>query len=132
MDAQSALFIALAVGVLALVAVLAFALLSITRNVELMTKRLDESLRQFEMTAEDARKTNAVVREIISEVERGVSNVSHFTEGLRTLRGSVDVVSKVFEYGLSPALVNTASVLVGIKAATSHILDRFVRKEAGK
>ena len=47
MDAQSALFIALAVSVLALVAVLAFALLSITRNVELMTKRLDESLRQF-------------------------------------------------------------------------------------
>ena len=132
MDAQSALFIALAVGVLALVAVLAFALLSITRNVERMTKRLDESLRQFEMTAEDARKTNAVVREIISEVERGVSNVTHFTEGLRTLRGSVDVVSKVFEHALSPALVNTASVLVGFKAATSHILDRFVRKEAGK
>ena len=132
MDAQSALFIALAVGVLALVAVLAFTLLSITRNVERMTKRLDESLRQFEMTAEDARKTNAVVREIISEVERGVSNVTHFTEGIRTLRGSVDVVSKVFEHALSPALVNTASVLMGFKAATSHILDRFVRKEARK
>jgi len=73
LDAQSVLFIALAVGVVALVAVLSVALLSIKRNVERITQRLDESLRQFEMTAEDARKTNAAVREIISEVERGVS-----------------------------------------------------------
>jgi ABC-type transporter Mla subunit MlaD len=93
-----------------------------------ITQRLDESLRQFEMTAEELRKTNADVREILSDVERGVSNVTHFTEGVRSLRGTVDVATKVFDHALSPALVNVASVLVGFKAATSHILDRFVRK----
>jgi uncharacterized protein YoxC len=132
LDAQTILFIALAVSAVVFVVVMSIVLLSIKRNMDQITTRLDESLRQFEMTAEDARKTNAAVREIISEVERGVSNVTHFTEGLRTFRGSVDVVSKVFERALSPALINTASVIVGFKAATSHILDRFVRKEARK
>jgi len=132
LDAQTVLFIALAVAVLALVAVVAIALLSITRNVDRITRRLDESLRQFEMTAEDARKTNAAVREIISEVERGVSNVTHFTEGVRALRGTVDVATKVLDHAVSPALVNVASVLVGFKAATAHILERFVRKEEKK
>ena len=132
MDAQMVFFFALAVSVVVFVVVMSIVLLSIRRDVNQITQRLDESLRQFEMTAEDARKTNAAVREIISEVEQGVSNVTHFTEGIRTLRGSVDVVSKVFEHALSPALVNTASVLMGFKAATSHILDRIVRKEARK
>ena len=84
------------------------------------------------MTAEDARKTNAAVREILSEVERGVSNVTHFTEGIRSLRGTGGRGSKVFDHALSPALVSAASVLVGFKAATSHILDRIVRKGGGK
>jgi uncharacterized protein YoxC len=126
------LFTALAVAVVALVIVLSIALLSVRKNIERITQRVDESLRQFEMTAEDMRKTNAAVREILSDVERGVSNVTHLTEGVRALRGSVDVVTKVFDHAVSPALVNVASVLVGFKAATSHILGRFVRKEEGK
>ena len=132
MDAQTVLFIALAVAVVALVVVLSVSLLSIRRNVDRITQRVDESLRQFEMTAEDVRKTNAAVREILSDVDRGVSNVKHFTEGVRALRGSVDVVTKVFDHAVSPALVSVASVLVGLKAATSHILDRVVRKEERK
>jgi uncharacterized protein YoxC len=132
LDAQTILFIALAVAAVALVVVLSFALLSIRRNMDRITQRFDESLRQFEMTAEDVRKTNAAFREILSEVERGVSNVTHFTEGVRALRGSVNVVTKVFDHAVSPALVSTASVLVGLKAATFHILDRFVRKEERK
>ena len=132
MDAQTVLFIALSVAAMALVVVLSVALLSIRRNVDRITQRVDESLRQFEMTAEDVRKTNAAFREILSDVERGVSNVTHFTEGVRALRGSVDVVTKVFDYAVSPALVSAASVFVGLKAATFHILDRFVRKEERK
>lgn len=132
MDAQMALFTALTVAAVVLVVVLSIALLSIRRDVGRIAQRVDESLRQFEMTAEDLRKTNAAVREILSEVERGVSNVTHFTEGVRALRGTVDVVTKVFEHAVSPALVNVASVLVGFKAATSHILERFVRKEERK
>jgi hypothetical protein len=84
------------------------------------------------MTAEDVRKTNAAFREILSEMERGVSNVTHFTEGVRALRGTVDVATKVFDHAVSPALVSTASAFVGLKAATSHIFDRFVRKEERK
>jgi len=107
-------------------------LLSIRRNVNQITQRLDESLRQIEMTAEDLRRTNGDVREILSGVERGVSNVAHLTEGVRALRGPVDVASKVFEHALSPALINAASALVGFKAATSHILERIVRKGVRK
>jgi uncharacterized protein YoxC len=132
LDAQAVLFIALAIAAVALVVVLSVALLSIRRNVDRITRRVDESLRQFEMTAEDVRKTNAAVREILHDVERGVSNVTHFTEGVRALRGTVDVATKVFDHAVSPALVNVSSVLVGFKAATSHILDRFVRKEERK
>jgi len=132
LDAQAVFFIVLAVAVVAFLLVLSIALLSISRNMNLITKRLDESLRQFEMTAEDARKTNAAMREILSDVERAVSNVTHFTEGIRALRGTVDVATKVLDHAVSPALVNVASVLVGFKAATSHILDRFVRKEGRK
>jgi uncharacterized protein YoxC len=132
LDAQTVLFLALAVAVVALVAVLSVALLSIRRNVDRIAQRVDESLRQFEMTAEDVRKTNAAVREILSDVERGVSNVTHFTEGIRALRGSVDVATKVFDHAVSPALVNVASVIAGFKAATSNILERFVRKEERK
>ena len=132
MDAQTVLYIALAVAVVVLVVVLSVVLLSIRRNVSQLTQRVDESLRQFEMTAEELRKTNAAVREILSGVERGVSNVTHLTEGVRALRGSVDVVTKVFDHAVSPALVNVSSVLVGIKAATSHILERLVRKEGRK
>jgi uncharacterized protein YoxC len=132
LDAQSILYIALAVAAVALVAVLSVVLLSIRRNVNQLTQRVDESLRQFEMTAEELRKTNADVRGILSNVERGVSNVTHLTEGVRSLRGPVDVASKVFEHALSPALINAASALVGFKAATSHILERIVRKGVRK
>ena len=132
MDTQTILLFALAVAAVALVVVQSVALLSLRRNLDRITQRIDESLRQFEMTAEDLRKTNAAVREILSDVERGVSNVTHFTEGIRALRGTVDVVTKVFDHAVSPALVNVASVLVGFKAATSNILDRFVRKEERK
>jgi uncharacterized protein YoxC len=132
LNAQTVLFIALAVAVVALVVVVSVALMSIRRDVDRITQRVDESLRQFEMTAEDVRKTNAAFREILSDVERGVSNVTHFTEGVRALRGTVDVATKVFEHAVSPALVSTASAIAGLKAATSHILDRFVRKEERK
>jgi uncharacterized protein YoxC len=132
LEALTVLYIALAVAVVVFVVVLSIVLLSIRRNVDQITLRLDESLRQVEMTTEDLRKTNAVAREILSDVERGVSNVTHLTEGIRSLRGTVDVATKVFDLALSPALINVGSALVGFKAATSHILDRFGRKGGRK
>jgi uncharacterized protein YoxC len=132
LDAQAVFFIVLAAAAVAFVVVLSIALLSIRRNMDRITQRLDESLRQFEMTAEDARKTNAAMRDILSDVERAVSNVTHFTEGVRALRGTVDVATKVFDHAVTPGLVSAASAVAGLKAATSHILDRFVRKEGRK
>jgi len=44
----------------------------------------------------------------------------------------VDGARKVCEHALSPALINMGAVRVGCKAATSHILYRFVRKEERK
>jgi uncharacterized protein YoxC len=132
LETQVLLLIILTVAAVALVVVLSIVLLSIRRNMNRITQRLDESLRQFEMTAEECRKTNASVQEILYDVERGVSNVTQFTDGVRALRGTVDVVTKVFDHAVSPALVNVSSVLVGFKAATSHILERFVRKEDRK
>jgi uncharacterized protein YoxC len=132
MDPQTIFFIALGGITMVLVVFLVIVLLSIRRNVEQITQRFDQSARQFEMTAEDLRKTNAIVREILSDVEQGVSNVTHFTEGVRSLRGPVDVATKVLAHTLSPALINAGSALLGFKAATSHILDRIVRKEARK
>jgi uncharacterized protein YoxC len=132
MDPQTIFFIALGGIALVLVVFLAIVLLSIRRNVEQITQRFDQSARQFEMTAEDLRKTNAVVRGILSDVEQGVSNVTHLTEGVRSLRGPVDVATKVLAHTLTPALINAGSALLGFKAATSHILDRIVRKEARK
>ena len=132
MDAQSVLYVALAVAALLLAIVLSIALLAVRRSLDQLTRRVDETLRQVEMTAEDLRKTNASVREILSGVEQGVSNVAHFTEGVRTLRGPLDVASKVLDYAVSPMLVNLAGGVAGVKAAASHILGRFGRKEERK
>lgn len=132
MEALTILYIALAVAAVVFVVVLSIVLLSIRRNVDQITLRLGESLRQVEMTTEDLRRTNAVAREILSDVERGVSNVTYFTEGIRSLRGTVDVATRVLDHALSPALINAGSALVGFKAATSHILDRFGRKGGRK
>ena len=132
MDALSVLYVALAVAALLLAIVLSIFLLAVRRNLEQLTRRLDESLRQVEMTAEDLRKTNVTVREILSGVEQGVSNVAHFTEGVRALRGPVDVATRVLDHAVSPMLVNLVGGVAGVKAAVSHIFERFVRKEGRK
>jgi len=132
LDALSVLYVALALAALLLAIVLSIALLAIRRNMEQLTRRVDETLRQMEMTAEDLRKTNASVREILSGVGQGVSNLAHFTEGVRALRGSLDVASKVLDHAVSPVLVNIAGGFAGVKAAASHILERFGRKEERK
>jgi hypothetical protein len=122
------MYVAFGIAALLIAVAASLALLAVRRNLEQLTRRIDESLRQFEMTAEDLRKTNASVREILAGVEQGVSNVAHFTEGIRALRGSVDVATKVFDHALSPVLVNFAGGVAGVKAAASHILERFGRK----
>ena len=132
MDWLSVLYVALAAAALLFSIVLSVFLLSLRRNLEQLTRRLDESLRQVEMTAEELRKTNVGVREILSGVDHGVSNLLHFTEGVRALRGPVDVATKVLDRTVSPVLMNLVGGVAGVKAAASHILERYARKGGKK
>ena len=77
------------------------------------------------MTTEDLRKTNTAVRGVVSGVDYAVSNVAHFTDGIRNLRGPVDVAAKVFDHSVSPALIGFAGGIAGIKAAASYIVHRI-------
>ncbi len=129
MDPLSILYIALAVSALVLSIGITYTLLGIRRNAEQLTQRLDETLRQVEMTAEDLGKTVIAVREVVSGVVKAVANVIHFTEGFRALRGPLDVAAKVLDHSVSPALVGLSGGLAGIRAAASHILHRFAGKE---
>ena len=132
MDPLSILYIALSVAVLVLAVGVSVALLGIRRSVDQIARRLDETLRQFEMTTEDLRKTNNTIREVVSGLDRAVSNVAYFTEGIRALRGPVDVAMKVLDHSVSPALVGFAGGLAGLKAAASHIIHRFAGKEESR
>jgi len=129
LDPLSILYIALAVAVLIVGIAIAVALLGVRRNVAQLTQRLDETLRQFEMSSEDLRKTNAAVREVVNDVDRAVGNVAHFTDGVRALRQPLDVVSKILELSVSPTLINLAGGLAGVRAAASHIIHRGAGKE---
>ena len=129
MDSLSIMHIALAVSALILAIGVTYALMGIRRSVEQLTQRLDETLRQVEMTTEELRRTNTAVRGVVSGLDIAVSNVTHFTEGIRTLRGPVDLVMKVLDHSVSPTLVGLSGGIAGIKAAASHILHRFAGKE---
>ncbi|MBE0603303.1 MAG: hypothetical protein IH611_06695 [Deltaproteobacteria bacterium] len=129
MDSLSIMHIALAVSALILAIGVTYALLGIRRSVEQLTQRLDETLRQVEMTTEEMRRTHTAVRGVVSGLDLAVSNVTHFTEGIRTLRGPVDLVMKVLDHSVSPTLVGLSGGIAGIKAAASHILHRFAGKE---
>jgi len=129
LDSLSIMYIAFAVSALILAIGVTYALLGIRRSVEQLTQRLDETLRQVEMTTEELRRTNTAVRGVVSGLDVAVSNVTHFTEGIRTLRGPVDLMMKVLDHSVSPTLVGLSGGIAGIKAAASHILHRFAGKE---
>lgn len=123
------LFTALSVAAIALAVVLAMTLWRLRKTIDLMERRVDEAIRQFEMTAEDLRKTNAVVRDILQHAEKSVANVAHVTEGVRGFRKTLDAATSVLQFAVVPVLGNVAGGLAGVKAAVSHVVNRFVRKE---
>ncbi|MBI5576515.1 MAG: hypothetical protein HY896_09165 [Deltaproteobacteria bacterium] len=130
MSGQTILFTALSVAALALAVVLAMTLWRLQKTIDLLERRIDDAIRQFEVTAEDYRKTNAVVREILKHAERSAANVAHVTEGVRGFRHTLDAATKVLEYAVVPVLGTVASGLAGAKAAVSHVVNRYVRKES--
>jgi uncharacterized protein YoxC len=129
LSGQILLFAALSVAAIVLAVVLAMTLWRLRRTIDHMDRRMDEAIRQFEMTAEDLRKTNAVVRDILLHAERGAANVEHLTEGVRGFRKTLDAATSVLQYAVVPVLGNVAGGLAGAKAAVTHVVNRFVRRE---
>jgi len=129
LSGQALLFAALSVAAIVLAVVLAMTLWRIRRTIDHMDRRVDEALRQFEMTAEDFRKTNAVVRDILLHAERSAANVAHVTEGVRGFRKTLDGATAVLEFAVVPVLGNVAGGLAAVKAAVSHVVNRFARRE---
>lgn len=128
MNGQLILLSAVSLAAVALAVVLAAFILRLRRTVETLEARLCESLRQLEMTAEDLRKTNAVVRDILEHARRGAANVEHVTEGVRGLRKAIDAATAVVDFAVVPVLGHVAGILAGAKAAVSHVVNRLTGK----
>lgn len=131
MSGQAVLFTALTLAAVGVAATLIVSIMKLTRTAEHLARRLDETLRQLEMTAEDVRRTSAKLREIVTHAERGAANIEHVTEGIRGFRSTLDAASAVLQYAVVPVLGNVAGGLAGVKAAVSHVLSRAFRKEGG-
>ena len=129
MVTQSGLLTVLALAVIVVVAGMAWATWKLLKTIELLASRVDESLKQFEKTAEEIRKSNAVLHEIMTHAQRSVANVEHVTEGVRKLRKTLDAATGVLDFGVLPVLGTVAGVLAGSRAAVSYVVNRIFRKE---
>jgi NAD-specific glutamate dehydrogenase len=129
LDTQSGLLSVLVLAAIVLIATTAYAIWKLLKTIEKLANRVDVSLQQFEMTAEEVRKTNAVLHDIMSRCEKGVANVEHVTEGMRKFRRTLDAASGVLDFAVLPVLGTMAGVLAGSKAAASHVVNRIFRKE---
>jgi ABC-type transporter Mla subunit MlaD len=129
LDTQSGLLSVLILAAIVSIATTAYAIWKLLNTIEKLAKRVDDSLQQFEMTAEEVRKTNAVFHDIMSRFEKGVANVEHVTEGVRKFRRTLDAASGVLDFAVLPILGTVAGVLAGSKAGVSHVVNRIFRKE---
>jgi len=125
LDALSILCIVLAFSVIAVTVAVVLALKEVIKSARRLTNRLDETLRQVEVTTEDLRKTNSSIRSVISNVDYAAANFAHLTDGVKHFRGAVDVATKVIDRSVSPALIGFAGGLAGLKTAFSHIAQRI-------
>lgn len=125
------LFSILTLAAVALVVAVVVTLWKLGKSVDRLATRLDESLRQLEMTAGEVRKTTAVTLEILSRAERAAESVEHVTEGLRGFRKTLDAATAVLDFAVVPVLGNVAGGVAGVKAAISTVVNRLFRKEDG-
>jgi uncharacterized protein YoxC len=129
LNGQTLLFAALSIAAIALAVVLAMTLWRLRRTIDHLEHRVDEAIRQFEMTAEDLRKTNGVVRDILGHAEKSAANVAHITEGVRGFRKTLDAATGILQLAVVPVLGNVVGGVAGVKAAVSHVVNRFARRE---
>ncbi|HZW36024.1 MAG: DUF948 domain-containing protein [Deltaproteobacteria bacterium] len=129
MNGQTVLFAALSIAAIVLAVVLAMTLWRLRRTIDHLERRVDEAIRQFEMTTEDLRKTNGMVQGILGHAERSAANVAHMTEGIRGFRKTLDAATGLLQLAVVPVLGNVAGGVAGVKAAVSHVVKRFARRE---
>jgi methyl-accepting chemotaxis protein len=123
------LFVALSFAVIVISVVLAVTLLQLRRTIRQLETRLDSTLRQAEMTAEDLRRTNAAVREILVHVERVSANVALVSDGGKQLRKTLDLASAGIAGIVLPVLGSVSGVTAGARAFVETIVRRNSRKE---
>ncbi len=123
------LFVALSIAVIGLSVVLAMMLLQLRRTIRQLESRLDSALRQTEMTAEDLRRTNAAVREILGHVERITANAALVSESGRHLRKTLDLASAGVTGIVLPVLGGVSGLASGARAFIETFINRYSRKE---
>lgn len=128
MPSQTLLYIVLAASAAVVAYAVVITLSQVRNSIAALEKRLDESLRQVEMTAEDLRKTNVVLRDILTNVDRGTANIAHLTDGIRRFRGTVDAASSVLDQAILPLFGTVGSVIAGLKAGVGHLVNRIASK----
>jgi len=126
---QSSLLMVLTFASIVAVVVMTWAIWKLLKTIEKLGNRIDDSLRQLEMTAEDLRKTNAIVQGIMTHAEKSAENVEHVTDGVRKLRKTLDAATGVLDFAVLPVLGSVAGVLAGSKVGMSHVVSRMFRKE---
>jgi len=126
---QSGLLMVLTLAAIAVVLVMVWAIWKLLKTIEKLANRIDDSLRQFEKTAEEIRKTNTVFHEIMSHAEKSVANIEHVTDGVRKFRKTLDAATGVLGFAVLPVLGSVAGVLAGSKVGMSHVVKRIFRKE---
>lgn len=129
LSGQQLLFVALSFAVIVLSGVLAVTLLQLRRTIRQLESRLESTLRQAEMTAEDLRRTNATVREILVHVERVAANVALVSEGGKKVRRSLDMASAGIAGIVLPVIGGVSGVTAGAKAFIESLVNRHSRKE---
>ncbi len=129
MVTQSNLLTVLTLAAIAVVVMMTWAIWKLLKTIEKLANRLDESLRQVEMTAEDIRKSNSILQGVMIHAEKGAANIEHVTEGVRKFRGTLDAASGVLNFAVLPVLGTMAGVLAGSKVGMWHVVNRIFRKE---
>ncbi len=129
MSGQQLLFVALSIAVIGLSVVLAVTLLQLRRTIRQLESRLESTLRQAEMTAEDLRRTNATVREILGHVERVTANVALVSDGGKQLRRTLDLASAGVAGIVLPVLGGVSILTAGARTFIETFVNRYSRKE---
>ena len=128
-DPALMLLTAVSLAAIATVVVFIVVIWKIKGMAESMSRRVDETFRELTSAAEEVRKAAEVSRDILVHAERAAENVSNVTDGLRSLRRTLDAANAVLDHVAAPVLGTVAGGIAGVKAAATTVVNRFMKKE---